>query len=163
MSETTALLSTEELEAQEEELAPVSGDFPWVLFSVGDVVYAIFSKHVLSIEILNATTPLVDSPIYARGITNFRGDMISLIDLRMLFGLPPNVLDGDSREMIVVLEVDGVVKGIIVDEIVSVEYVDRMLEMPGLTEMTQYIRNLGKREKDNSTIQIIDEEKIISL
>ena len=163
MSETTALLSTEELEAQEEELAPVSGDFPWVLFSVGDVVYAIFSKHVLSIEILNATTPLVDSPIYVRGITNFRGDMISLIDLRMLFGLPPNVLDGDSREMIVVLEVDGVVKGIIVDEIVSVEYVDRMLEMPGLTEMTQYIRNLGKREKDNSTIQIIDEEKIISL
>ena len=163
MSETTALLSAEELEEQEEELAPVSGDFPWVLFSVGDVIYAIFSKHVLSIEILNETTPLVDSPFYARGITNFRGDMISLIDLRMLFGLPSNTLNGDSREMIVVMEVDGAVKGIIVDEIVSVEYVERMLDMPGLAEMTRYVRNLGKREKDNSTIQIIDEEKIIAL
>jgi len=157
---TLALIEPNELD---EEITPISGDFPWVLFSVGDVIYAIFSKHVLSIEILNATTPLVNSPIYTRGITNFRGDMISLIDLRILFGLPPNVLDEDSREMIVVLEVGGVVKGIIVDEIVSVEYVERMLDMPGLTEKTHYVRNLGKREKDNSTIQIIDEEKIIAL
>ena len=152
-----------EEQAFEEDITPVSGDFPWVLFSVGEVVYAIFSTHVLSIEILGQSTPLVNSPYYCRGITNFRGDMISLIDLRVLFGLPPKELDEDSREMIVVLEVVGIVKGMIVDEIVSVEYVDRMLEMPGLTEKTQYVRNLGKREKDNSTIQIIDEEKVINL
>lgn len=158
---TLGLLEVEEV--AEEDAEPATGDFPWVLFSINDVIYAIFSTHVLSIEILNATTPLVNSPHYARGITNFRGDMISLIDLRALFGLPPKQLDEESREMIVVLEVEGVVKGIIVDEIVSVEYVERMLEMPGLTEKTQYVRNLGKREKSNSTIQIIDEEKIISL
>lgn len=158
---TLELLEVEEV--AEEDAEPAAGDFPWVLFSINDVIYAIFSTHVLSIEILNATTPLVNSPHYARGITNFRGDMISLIDLRALFGLPPKQLDEESREMIVVLEVEGVVKGIIVDEIVSVEYVERMLEMPGLTEKTQYVRNLGKREKSNSTIQIIDEEKIISL
>lgn len=163
MDENTLELFEITEENGEEGVAPATGDFPWVLFSIDSVVYAIFSTHVLSIEILNATTPLVNSPHYARGITNFRGDMISLIDLRSLFGLPPKQLDEDSREMIVVLEVGGVIKGIIVDEIVSVEYVERMMEMPGLTEKTQYVRNLGKREKDNSTIQILDEEKIINL
>lgn len=163
MDENTLELLEVEEEVTEEGVVPATGDFPWVLFSIDDVIYAIFSTHVLSIEILNATTPLVNSPHYTRGITNFRGDMISLIDLRALFGLPQKQLNEESREMIVVLEVDGVVKGIIVDEIVSVEYVERMLEMPGLTEKTNYVRNLGKREKDNSTIQIIDEEKIINL
>lgn len=141
----------------------ISADFPWVLFSINDVIYGIFSTHVLSIEILSKSTPLVNSPHYSRGITNFRGEMISLIDLRALFGLPSGNQTEDSREMMIVLEVDGVVKGILVDGIIAVEYVERMLEMPGLTEKTQYVRNLGKREKDNSTIQIIDEAKIIQL
>ena len=159
MDEATLELMEEEEEASEQTTA----DFPWVLFSIDDVVYGIFSAHVLSIEILSETTPLVNSPHYTRGITNFRGDMISLIDLRELFGLPPAELSEDAREMMVVLEVDGIVKGILVDEIIAVEYVERMLEMSGLAEKTQYVRNLGKREKDNSTIQIIDEGKIIQL
>ncbi|MCL2084165.1 MAG: chemotaxis protein CheW [Oscillospiraceae bacterium] len=265
-----------EEEVLEEEPA-ASADFPWVLFSINDVVYAVFSAHVLSIEILSDTTPLVNSPAYVRGITNFRGDMISLIDMRSLFGLPDRNLELDeqirpyiaahenwvstleecvrerkpftlatdphqcafgkwyysfetlnstlemylkriefphtrlhgtagriielmdenkydeidtlmskeiypaftetigllrgitevyaegARDMVVVLEVNGVVKGIIVDDIVSVEYINRILEMEGLDEKTEFIVRLGKREKDNSTVQMIDEEKIITL
>ena len=149
-------------------------DFPWVLFSVNNVVYAVFSTHVLSIEILGEATPLVNSPAYSRGITNFRGDMIALIDIRTLFCLPSReermyaeggdgAYDAEQRDMVVVLEVDGVVKGIIVDDIVSVEYINRILDMEGLDQNTEFIKRLGKREKDNSTVQMIDEEKIIRL
>ena len=160
MDETTVAI---EMESEEEVHEQAAADFPWVLFSIDDVVYGIFSTHVLSIEILSETTPLVNSPHYTRGITNFRGDMISLIDLRALFGLPEVEQTEDFREMMVVLEVEEIVKGILVDEIIAVEYVDRMLDMDGLHDKTQYVRCLGKREKDNSTIQIIDESRIIHL
>ena len=151
-----------------------TADFPWVLFSVNNVVYAVFSTHVLSIEILGDSTPLVNSPAYSRGITNFRGDMIALIDIRTLFCLPTReeraraeggdpAYDAEQRDMVVVLEVDGVVKGIIVDDIVSVEYINRILDMEGLDQNTEFIKRLGKREKVNSTVQMIDEEKIIRL
>ena len=155
---------TDAVEMIEEEISEQpAADFPWVMFSIDGVVYGVFSTHVLSIEILRDTTPLVDSPYYTRGITNFRGEMISLVDLRALFGLSQHEMTEDFREMMVVLEVDGIVKGFLVDEIIAVEYVERILEMEGLAEKTQYVRCLGKREKDNSTIQIIDEAKIIQL
>ncbi|GHV34292.1 hypothetical protein FACS18949_10080 [Clostridia bacterium] len=274
MDEETVVVAAEEEE--DESLEPVA-DFPWVLFSIDHVIYGIFSAHVLSIEILEETTPLVNSPAYTRGITNFRGEMISLIDLRVLFGLADryhelndtiapfydsltgwlNKLDecvqnhrhfplsldphdtpfgkwyynfnttnselslhlkkiespyyamykaasnitaliaqdrydecaailsesvtpaynevigllegvmpayqSGVRDMFVVLEVDGVVKGIIVDEIVSVEYINRILEMEELSAKTEFVRNLGKRDKDNSTVQMLDEQKIIAL
>ncbi|GHV06648.1 hypothetical protein FACS1894217_05750 [Clostridia bacterium] len=275
MDEELKIAELEDVEIEGEEGAVA--DFPWVLFSIDAVVYGIFSAHVLSIEILDDTTPLVSSPDYTRGITNFRGEMISLIDLRTLFGLPDryqelnetiapffNSLNGwmmkleecvsahrhfpfsldqkesvfgkwyyafattnselslylqrleapyaamykaaeqiaelianeefdesarvlaeqagpahaelisllegvvptyqsGARDMIVVLEVDDVVKGVIVDEIVSVEYISRILEMDELSEKTEFVRNLGKREKDNSTVQMLDEQKIIAL
>jgi chemotaxis signal transduction protein len=167
-------------------------DYPWVLFGVEGVTYGIYSTYVLSIEILGEVTPLVDTPAYMRGVTNFRGDMIQLIDLRSLFGLPNRaaelrgiiqpkleplykettrllaetvaVFEEGNREMLVVLERDGVVRGMIVDDIVSVEFINDRLEMTAAQgARSQYVRKLGRRGQGGATVLMMNEETLFSV
>ncbi|MCL1819686.1 MAG: chemotaxis protein CheW [Oscillospiraceae bacterium] len=133
---------------------------PYVLFSVADNVYGVSSNHVLSIEILGEPTSLVNAPPYTLGILDFRGDMIQLIGLRKLFGLQE--LDAE-REMLLVFNVNETTKGIVVDDIVAVEYINQFLDLPENSGKSRYVRSLARRDKDNSTVQLIDEELIIDL
>jgi chemotaxis signal transduction protein len=67
------------------------------------------------------------------------------------------------REMLLVLNVGEMTKGIVVDEIVSVEYINQFLDMPANSNKSKYVRSLARRDKDNSTVLLIDEELIIEL
>lgn len=67
------------------------------------------------------------------------------------------------REMLIVLSVDGVTKGIVVDDIVSVEYINKFLDMPTNDSKSKYVRSLAKRDKDNSTVLLMDEELLTAL
>ena len=144
---------------------------PYTLFMVDNVVYGISSKFVLSIEICGKPTPLVNAPYYTLGILDFRGNVIPLVSLRRLFGLGLREPEFDStgtqmdeaREMLLVLDVNGVEKGMVVDEIVSVEYITKFIDMPSNAAKSRYVRSLAKRGKDNSSVLLIDEELIIGL
>lgn len=57
---------------------------PWVLFEIDGVVYAISSESVLSINQISKITPLPTAPPEIRGVINFRGQMIELVDTRGL-------------------------------------------------------------------------------
>jgi len=67
------------------------------------------------------------------------------------------------REMLLVLNVNDMTKGIVVDEIVSVEYINQFLNMPDNSAKSKYVRSLARRDRDNSTVLLMDEELIIEL
>ena len=142
---------------------------PYTLFAVDNVVYGVSSKFVLSIEICDHPIPLVNAPGYVLGILDFRGDVIPLISLRRLFGAGPRESDfsadeqDEIREMLLVLDVGGIEKGIVVDEIVAVEYINKFIDMSVNAAKSRYIRSLAKRGKDDSSVLLIDEELIIKL
>ncbi len=61
-------------------------DLPWIIFKVSKNTYAVNSINVLSITKLEDEligVPNIQS--YIRGLTNFRGSMIPLIDLKRVF------------------------------------------------------------------------------
>jgi len=60
-------------------------DCPQVLVDVASLVYAIPCSCVLSLEQLSKVTPLPTSPAEVRGVVNFRGKIIELLDTRILF------------------------------------------------------------------------------
>ena len=62
-------------------------EYPWIVFALDGTEYGVNSKYVLSIEIIGNITPIVDAASHCPGITQSRGDMIDLLDLRALFGL----------------------------------------------------------------------------
>lgn len=59
-------------------------DSPWVLVDVAGIIYAISCESVLSLEQLSKVTPIPSSPSEVRGVVNFRGKIIELIDTRIL-------------------------------------------------------------------------------
>lgn len=60
---------------------------PWVLLDIAGTVYAISCSSVLSLNQLSKVTPLPSSPPEARGVIDFRGRLIQLIDTRTLLNL----------------------------------------------------------------------------
>jgi len=145
-------------------------DYPWIVFSVDSTEYGVNSKNVLSIEIIGMITPIVDAAHHCPGITQSRGDMIDLLDLRALFGLGDYVsakASDDDRIMMMVIETGDKKRGVIVDEIVSVEYISNFLE--GVVSdddcaiRSQYIKEIATREKLNSPVLILNPESLNAL
>ena len=146
-------------------------EYPWIVFSLDETEYGINSKFVLSIEIVADITPIVDASSYCPGITPSRGEMIDLLDLRALFGLGDYVSakkDVDAPVMMMVIETGSKKRGVIVDEIVSVEYItnfiDGVVGGHGVSSITsQYIRQVATREKLSSPVLILNPESLNAL
>jgi len=122
-----SIMETIDIEIEQERTAI---DYPWILFALSDTAYSINSKYVLSIEILGEITPIVDAQHYSPGITESRGEMIELVDMHSLFG-SGNYLDGkgdDAVCMMIVTEIEGVKRAIIVDEILAVEHIKELAD-----------------------------------
>ncbi len=59
---------------------------PWVLLELNDVIYATSCESVLSLNQLPEITPLPKAPLEVRGVINFRGRLIELLDTRLILG-----------------------------------------------------------------------------
>ena len=138
-------------------------EYPWIMFSINGTAYAVNSKYVLSIEILEEITPLVDAPHYCPGITESRGDYIELIDTRILFGLGDYLSakagKANVRHMMLVTEIEETKRGLIVDDILSVEFISKFTQdvvgdMGGVK--SQYVRQIAIRDKTDTPVLIIN-------
>jgi len=146
-------------------------EYPWIVFALDKTEYGINSKYVLSIEIIGEITPVVDAQSHCPGITQSRGDMIDLLDLRALFGLGDYISAKDSskddRYMMMVIETGGKKRGVIVDEIVSVEYISNFIDgVVGEHDgsiTSSYIRQIATREKLDSPVLILNPESLNAL
>ena len=72
-----------------------------------------------------------------------------------------NVLLGQSKELTVVLKVDGKKIGIIIDDAESVETMDDIQQLPPAALATEYIKNLGFRNKDKQIVLILEAEMFV--
>lgn len=160
---------SETLELEQEDNRDES-DYPWILFSINDTAYAINSKYVLSIELLGEITPIVDGPHYSPGMTRSRGEMIDLLDIRAVFGVgdyqSAKIDTPDAFYMIVVVEINGVKRGLIVDEIISVEHISEFEEGimgDGGKVSSQHVSVIAKREKTGAPVLIINLDNLSML
>ncbi len=77
-------------------------DFKMVTFSLGGKDYSIDIMKVKEISKANKFTYVPNALPYVRGVYNLRGDIISVIDLRLMFHLPlPERPDGALENMII--------------------------------------------------------------
>jgi purine-binding chemotaxis protein CheW len=89
-----------------------------VVFELANEHYGVEISSVESIIKMQEITRIPHSPAFVEGITNLRGLVLPVIDLRKRFGLESQVTSRDSRIMVVAL---GTVKvGMIVDAVSEV-------------------------------------------
>ncbi len=96
-----------------------AGDPLYIPFLLGNIRFAVLLADTLEVGKSMPVTPLPNLPVWVRGIGNIRGEVISVVDLKVFFGSA-----GDSvrpEEYIIVLS-DGRIKtGVIVDRLLGVK------------------------------------------
>jgi purine-binding chemotaxis protein CheW len=106
---------TEATEARKEKADKV--DYKMVTFSLAGKEYGIDIMNVKEIAKAGRFTYVPNAAPFVRGVYNLRGEIISVIDLRIFFHLPAERKEEDAQESLLILRVDDHVFGVIVDAI----------------------------------------------
>ena len=134
----------------------------WVTFSLEDETYGIDVMQVQEVLRVSEIAPVPGAPGYVLGIINLRGNVVTVIDTRKLFGLGPKESDDASR--IVIIESNQQVVGILVDSVAEVvEIMTSDMETApnvGNDESSKYIQ--GVYSHDETLLILIDLNKLLS-
>ncbi len=91
-------------------------------FESGDLVLYISTKHVIEIINNHTITTLPLMPPYIKGVINLRGQILPVVDIEHRMG--KESMDSSEKTCIIVLEIDSVALGIIVDSVRQVIDID---------------------------------------
>ena len=120
-----------------------------VVFELANEAYGIDINRVQSIIRMQEITVVPGTPSFIEGIINLRGSIVPVVDLRRRFGLP--MAPEDLEAVIVIVELDGMEVGMIVDKVTDVTKVhEESIEPPSplLASIdTAYLRGIAKLEK----------------
>ena len=138
-------------------------DFKMVTFSLGGKDYGIDIMKVKEIAKFGSFTYVPNSAPFVRGVYNLRGEIISIIDLRIMFHLPvERKREGVESGLIIRLE-DNVLGVIVdsIDKVVGISSEEIQPPHPIFGDINiKYIN--GVVENDNRLYIILDVEKIFA-
>ncbi len=89
-----------------------------VVFRLGSEDFGVSISTVESIIKMQPITKMPHAPMFVEGVTNLRGKVLPVMDLRTRFGMPSQEADKDSR--IIIINVNGIEVGMIVDGVSEV-------------------------------------------
>ena len=159
--ETKQILKTRaQVLAQEVKAAQGPQDtFEVIEFMLAYEKYAVESAHVREVYPLKELTPLPCTPAHVLGIINLRGQILSVIDIKRFFDLPPKGL-GDLNKVIV-LRSDAMEFGILADRIVGTRRVSIAELQPSLPTLTG-IREEYLKGVTADRLVLLDAAKLLS-
>lgn len=88
----------------------------YVLFGIAQTQYAVPEAYVTELERVPRTTAVPRVPAWLRGVTNLRGDIVSVVDLRIYLGMS-SFLPPTARLLVVRLIDEPFTTGLIVDAV----------------------------------------------
>ena len=92
----------------------------YILFEVAGTSYAVASREILHMEMVETVTPVPNAAPFVDGIVLSRGQVVPVVNLRARFGFERIALD--LRTRLVVVQTEGRVLGLLVDS--AREFVD---------------------------------------
>lgn len=117
------------IDKQSTEQQSKSNVYKVLRFSLGTEDYSIKVGYVQTIIELVVVTPLPNTPKFIYGITNLRGTLIPVVDLREMFDMTSS--ETVSRT-VVILDIDSMKVGILVDNVKEVLDIDFSVLQPPL-------------------------------
>jgi len=94
----------------------------YVIFRLDDQWYGADIAIVREVSYVTPVTRLPNTPHYVQGVTDLRGEVMPVVDLRTRLGLPARPSDGDSRMMI--LSVGSLTAALVVDGVEQVATIE---------------------------------------
>lgn len=133
----------------------------FLTFSIDNEGYGIEIKHVKEIIGVQPITEVPEMPKYIRGIINLRGKIIPVMDVRLRFKKPFS--DYNDRTCVVVIELEDVSIGLIVDsvaEVISIPDTEIVAPPDVGTFSSKFIKGIGKIS--NEVKLLLNCEKLLS-
>ena len=122
----------------------------YLIFTIDKEEYGIEIKYILEIISIQKITRVPELVDYIKGIINLRGKIIPVMDVRLRFKKMP--MEYDDRTCIIVVDVDGLTVGLIVDRVSEVINIpEDQVVMPSITTKNarnKYINGIGKIGED---------------
>jgi len=87
-------------------------------FALGQEQYGIDIRAVQEIRSYEAPTAIADAPPHVLGVTNLRGVIVPIVDLRLQFGM--DKWQPDEQTVVIVVEVEKRLAGFVVDRVLDV-------------------------------------------
>ena len=130
-----------------------------VEFMLAHERYGVECGFVREILPLKTLTPVPCTPPFVLGVTNVRGEVLSVIDLKRFFDLPGEALTDMGR--VIVLRSDSMEFGILADAVVGARLVpldDIDPPLPTLTDVRgEYLKGVSKER-----LAILDAARILA-
>ncbi|MCG8336104.1 MAG: chemotaxis protein CheW [Proteobacteria bacterium] len=118
----------------------------YLSFRLGNEEYGIEIRHIIEIIVMQEITKVPDMPGFIIGVINLRGNVISVMDIRKRFGLDSR--DYDDRTCIIVVQINNISIGLIVDTVNEVvDIPENQIDPPPRTHSgigSSYIQGMGK-------------------
>ncbi|AFR70049.1 chemotaxis protein CheW [Brachyspira pilosicoli] len=144
-----------------ENKVDVENSINLVTFRLGHNEYAIDIMQAKEIIKMEKITLIPNAPDYVEGVINLRGNIIPIVDLKKRFNLEEN--DGEKNTGIIIVKIDDVDMGIIIDaisKVVSIATSNIQPPPPMLSGIGQkYIKGVAKLE--DKLLVVLDLEKLI--
>ena len=96
-----------------QQLTKISAENQFLTFKVADEEYGVDVLKVQEIIRYREPTKMPNAPDIVKGVINFRGEVIPMVDLRKKFNL--ELKEYDDFTVVIILEVKSKIVGIIVD------------------------------------------------
>lgn len=133
-----------------------------VTFRLEGEIYGINVMLVQEVLRVTEIAPVPGAPDFVLGIINLRGNVVTVIDTRKRFALPPKEMDDSTR--IVIIESDKQTVGIVVDGVSEVVNVGReeveTAPSVGNDETARYIEGVVSRGED--LLILVDLNKLLT-
>lgn len=134
----------------------------WVTFRLQEETYGINVMQVQEVLRYSEIAPVPGSPEYVLGIINLRGNVVTVIDTRARFGLPPAEVTDNTR--VVIIEAEKQVIGILVDSVAEVVYLKQsevdVAPNVGTDESARFIQGVANREGE--LLILVDLNKLLN-
>ena len=143
-------------------------DNKYLIFNLGKEIYGIPILKIKNIERKMDITPVPRTPGFVKGITNLRGKIIPVIDLKNKFGI--GVTDVTDRTCVIIVDIrteSGLqTNGLMVDSVsevvdISDGYIEPVPQTKDNEEDQEFMSGIGK-VKDRVII-LLDIQKILEI
>jgi len=142
-------------------------DNKYLIFNLGNEIYGIPILKIITIERKMDITPVPRTPSFVKGITNLRGKIIPVMDLKEKFGIGKAEVTERTCTIIVDIKTDSGIQrnGLMVDEVsevldISEGYIEPVPKY-GDTQIDQeFMSGIGKIK--DRVIILLDIQKILA-
>ena len=115
----------------------------YLLFTSADLLFGVPSEYLV--------------PTYVRGIINLRGQIIPIVDTRILLRC-----DGEDNQCIIILNIDGTLVGILIDSVMKMVDVDKESLRQDLAQKAQNLVSGMCSLPDGQTMLVFDCAQILN-